>query len=116
MKAPAFWWEDGSAASALLAPAAWIWGRVAAARMAGNGARAAAATGAGAAVTEAGEDAEDGAGDEAGAVALSAASSISTSEPSFTTSPTATLSSLTTPACDEGISIDALSLSTVISD
>ncbi len=41
MKAPAFWWEDGSAASALLAPAAWIWGRVAAARMAGNGARAA---------------------------------------------------------------------------
>lgn len=40
MKAPAFWWADGSAAAALLAPVGWIWGRVAAARMARRGARA----------------------------------------------------------------------------
>lgn len=41
MKAPAFWWEHGSAAAALLAPAGWLWGRIAAARMARPGRRAA---------------------------------------------------------------------------
>jgi len=34
----------------------------------------------------------------------------------FTLSPSATLSARTTPACEHGISIDALSLSTVTSD
>ena len=42
--------------------------------------------------------------------------SISTTDPSLTLSPIFTFSSLTTPAADDGISIDALSLSTVISD
>ena len=41
-------------------------------------------------------------------------SSIRITEPSLTLSPTLTLISFTTPACDDGISIDALSLSTVI--
>ncbi len=41
MKAPAFWWTDGSAAAALLSPVGWIWGRVAAARMARDGVKAA---------------------------------------------------------------------------
>ena len=50
------------------------------------------------------------------AAAAPAASSTSRNEPSFTLSPSLTLSSLITPACDDGISIDALSLSTVISD
>jgi hypothetical protein len=38
------------------------------------------------------------------------------SEPCFTLSPSLTLSSFTTPAWVDGISIDALSLSTVTSD
>ena len=37
-------------------------------------------------------------------------------EPSDTLSPSLTLISFTTPACEDGISIDALSDSTVISD
>lgn len=41
MKAPAFWWEDGSTASALLAPIGQVWGWISAARMARDGARAA---------------------------------------------------------------------------
>ena len=41
MKAPAFWWEDGSIASALLAPIGQVWGWISAARMARDGARAA---------------------------------------------------------------------------
>ena len=48
--------------------------------------------------------------------AAPSASSISSSEPSLTLSPSLTFSSFTTPACDDGISIDALSLSTVSSD
>ncbi len=58
---------------------------------------------------------EAGAAD-AGTPATSATSSISTSEPSLTLSPSATRSSLTTPAWLDGISIDALSDSTVIRD
>ena len=41
-------------------------------------------------------------------------SSVRITDPSLTVSPTLTLISFTTPACDDGISIDALSLSTVI--
>jgi hypothetical protein len=51
---------------------------------------------------------------DAGAAAAPSASSTTTTEPCFTLSPSLTLSSFTTPACDEGISIEALSLSTVI--
>ena len=42
------------------------------------------------------------------------ASTVSTTEPCLTLSPKFTFKAVTTPACDEGISIDALSLSTVI--
>jgi hypothetical protein len=73
---------------------------------AGAGAAAAAAAGTGAAA---------GVGAVTGAAAP-AASSTSTSVPSDTLSPSLTFSSFTTPACDDGISIDALSLSTVNSD
>ena len=56
-----------------------------------------------------------GAAPRAGAAAAARlASSVRITEPSLTVSPTLTFSSLTTPACDDGISIDALSLSTVI--
>ena len=48
--------------------------------------------------------------------AAPAASSTSTTEPCLTLSPTCTRSSLTTPAWLDGISIDALSDSTVMSD
>src|SRR3954447_16572358 len=51
-----------------------------------------------------------------GAAAAPSPSSNSTSDPSLTLSPTLTFISLTTPAALDGISIDALSLSTVISD
>ena len=54
------------------------------------------------------------AGVAAGVTAAPATSSISTSEPSLTLSPSCTLSSFTTPAWLEGISIEALSDSTVI--
>jgi pyruvate dehydrogenase E2 component (dihydrolipoamide acetyltransferase) len=57
-----------------------------------------------------------GVGAAAAGAATPSASSISSSDPSLTLSPSCTFSSLTTPACDDGISIDALSLSTVISD
>src|SRR5206468_12048699 len=50
------------------------------------------------------------------ACAPSAASIVSNTEPSDTLSPTFTRSSFTTPACDDGISMEALSLSTVTSD
>ena len=79
---------------------------------------AAAATGA--AATGAGAGAATGAGAGAAAVGAGAAaaapatSSISTSEPSATLSPSATFISLITPACELGISIEALSDSTVI--
>ena len=46
----------------------------------------------------------------------SAASSTSTSVPIATLSPSLTFNSLTTPAADDGISIEALSDSTVIRD
>src|SRR5512137_1508385 len=53
----------------------------------------------------------------AGAAAADASAWSSSSRlPSPTLSPSLTFISLTTPACDDGISIDALSLSTVISD
>src|SRR5450830_1310275 len=83
---------------------------------AGAGAGAAAAAGAGAAAA-AGAGAAAGAAAGAGAAAAPpAASSSSTSEPSPTLSPTLTLISLTTPAAEEGISMLALSDSTVIRD
>src|SRR5664279_148209 len=50
----------------------------------------------------------------AGEAPAAASSSVRISEPSLTLSPTATFSVLTTPACDDGISIDALSLSIVM--
>ena len=65
--------------------------------------------GAAAAVTEDAPDAEP-------AVPLASPSKTKTTEPSFTLSPNLTRNSFTTPACDEGISIEALSDSTVISD
>ena len=52
--------------------------------------------------------------DATAAEAEPATSSSKTSEPCFTLSPKATLTSLTTPADEDGISIDALSDSTVI--
>jgi hypothetical protein len=52
----------------------------------------------------------------AGAAAPALSSIISSSEPSFTLSPTLTFNSLTTPAWVDGISIEALSDSTVTSD
>jgi hypothetical protein len=52
----------------------------------------------------------------AGAAAAPSPSSTSTTEPSLTLLPTPTLSSFTTPAALDGISIEALSDSTVISD
>ena len=57
-----------------------------------------------------------GAATGAAAGAAPSASSVRISEPSLTVSPSLTFSSLTTPACDDGISIEALSLSTVMSD
>ncbi len=50
----------------------------------------------------------------AGDAPAAASSRLRITEPSLTVSPTLTLISLTTPACDDGISIDALSLSIVI--
>src|SRR4051812_39767178 len=67
----------------------------------------------------AGEGWGEGCGEGAAAGALAAAPSASIDRitlPSLTLSPTFTFSSFTTPACDDGISIDALSLSTVTSD
>ncbi len=41
MRAPAFWWNsEPGAASLLLSPLSWLWGRIAAARMGGEGERA----------------------------------------------------------------------------
>jgi hypothetical protein len=81
-------------------------------------ARGAATTGAGAA-TEATTTCTGGAA-AAGALAGKAtsplASTINTTEPCLTLSPNFTRSSFTTPAVEEGISIDALSDSTVIKD
>ena len=54
--------------------------------------------------------------DEEPAVSLASPSKTKTTEPSFTLSPNLTRNSFTTPACDEGISIEALSDSTVMSD
>ena len=72
------------------------------------------ATGAG---TDAGTDAGAGAGEFAVAdTAALTASKTNTTEPSLTLSPNLTFNSFTTPACDDGISIDALSDSTVMSD
>ena len=69
---------------------------------------------AGAAAAATGAAAAGAAAEEAGAAAASpAASTTTSSEPSFTVSPMATLISFTTPAWLDGISIDALSLSTV---
>ena len=75
------------------------------------GAAAGAATGAGAGDAAAAAGAATGAG--AGAAAPPSASSTTSSAPSLILSPSLTFSSLTTPACDDGISIDALSDSTV---
>ncbi len=70
-------------------------------------------TGAGAAGPGAGAAAGAAAGVGAAAAAPAAVSSTSTSVPSLTLSPSATLISFTTPAWLDGISIEALSLSTV---
>ena len=60
--------------------------------------------------------ADDAAAETAGADAVAAplASTVRMTEPCLTLSPNFTFKAVTTPACDEGISIDALSLSTVI--
>src|SRR5262245_13964883 len=59
----------------------------------------------------------EGAGAGAGAAALASPDSTTTSEePCETLSPSLTSNCLMTPAADDGISIDALSLSTVTSD
>src|SRR5690606_22077214 len=76
------------------------------------GALAVAAAGAGAGAAWGAAAAGAGAADAAPATP----SSTSTTEPSLTLSPTLTFTSLTTPAADDGISIEALSDSTVISD
>ena len=76
-------------------------------------ATAGAASAAGASAGAAGAAAA-GAAAGAGVAASPATSSMSTSEPFFTLSPKPTLSSLTTPAWLDGISIEALSDSTVI--
>ncbi len=84
----------------------------------------AATAGAGAGTAAAGAGAGAGAGAalaqpgslSAGAGAPASASSTSSSAPSATLSPSLTFISFTTPAADDGISIDALSLSTVTSD
>src|SRR5574343_535400 len=61
--------------------------------------------------------ARTGAEAAAGAAAPAPSASISrTTEPSLTLSPSWTLSSLTRPACEDGISMEALSDSTVMSD
>jgi hypothetical protein len=87
-------------------------GPEAAGAAAGAGAGAATdllAAGAGAAWAAAGFDAE-------GAASAPATSSVRTTEPCLTLSSSLTLSSLTTPAWLEGISMEALSDSTVMSD
>ena len=76
---------------------------------------AAAAAAGGGAVAAAGAVAT-AAGALAAPAAEASASSNSSSVPSATLSPSLTFSSFTTPACEDGISIDALSLSTVTSD
>ena len=86
------------------APGSWA-GSAAAAGAAGAATAATAATGVATAAA---------AGDAAGAAALP--SRIASRSPMLTLSPTLTFISLSTPAADEGISIDALSDSTVISD
>ena len=79
-----------------------------------------AAAGAGAGAAGAGAAAAAGAAAGAGAAAVAEAppspSSVSTSEPCLTLSPSCTLISFTTPAAEDGISMEALSDSTVISD
>src|SRR5512145_119428 len=82
---------------------------------------AGAAVGFGAAAAGAVEVGAAGAGAGAGAgvgaaAAAPDASSTSSGDPCDTLSPSFTRISLTTPAADDGISIDALSRSTVISD
>ncbi len=79
---------------------------------AATGASAAAAAGAGAGAAADGA----GAGATADADAAPSASTSATSVPWLTLSPSETFSSFTTPATDDGISIEALSLSTVSSD
>ena len=75
---------------------------------------AACGAGDGAAAATCGSCACTGVGVLAGAAAPLADSSISSGDPSLTLSPSETLSSLTTPSALDGISIEALSLSTVI--
>jgi len=79
--------------------------------MVASGAGAAAAAG-----TAAGVGVGVGAAVGAALLTVAAASIISNTEPSLTLSPTPTFISLITPAAVDGISIDALSLSTVTSD
>src|SRR5262249_7860179 len=64
----------------------------------------------------AGAGAAAGADDGTEAGAPPTPSSTAINEPWLTLSPSAIFSSFTTPACDDGISIEALSLSTVMSD
>ena len=71
---------------------------------------------AGAAVGATGAAAGAAGAEAAGAAAAPSPSNTSTTEPCLTLSPSLTLSSLTTPAWEDGISIEALSDSTVMSD
>ncbi len=82
---------------------------------AGVPALAAASTGAASAAAALGSEASAGAG-VADAAAMPSASSTRMTVPCLTVLPTSTFSSLITPAPLDGISIDALSDSTVISD
>src|SRR3990167_85855 len=81
---------------------------------AGAAATLTAAAGTATAAAAAGAAAGAAAAKGAGAAAPAAPSRIASKSPMLTVSPTLTLSSFSTPACEEGISIDALSDSTVI--
>ena len=95
----------------VLPPGAWAGAATAGAAAATGvgaaaGAEATAAEAAGAAATAA----------VTGAAAATVPSKMASRSPMLTVSPTLTLSSLSTPACEDGISIEALSDSTVMSD
>ncbi len=90
----------------------WATAAIGCATEAGAGARAAT----GVAGLAAGAVAVGASAAGAAAALAVALSSTKTTEPCLTLSPIFTRSSLTTPACEDGISIAALSLSTVMSD
>jgi hypothetical protein len=97
----------------VLPPGAWA-GAATAATAAATGVGAAASDEATAA--EAAGAAATATATATGAAAATVPSKMASRSPMLTVSPTLTLSSLSTPACEDGISIEALSDSTVISD